>query len=66
MSKIFVKKIREDSDNCREYYENIRTEQIYCTVEGEFHSCTKAGEPLSPLRKDVEIRILPPSCTSFK
>jgi len=65
MRKIFVKRIGEDPGNCREYYENIRTEQRYCTVEGEFHTCTDEGEPLAPFRKDIEIRIMPPSCSGF-
>jgi hypothetical protein len=60
--KIFVKKIDENAGYCREYYKDINTGALYCTVDGEFHTCTVDGEPIHPLRKDIEVRIIPPSC----
>jgi hypothetical protein len=61
--KIQVKKISEDSGNCREYFKNIENGNIYARQK-EFknsygwYTTTKAGEPDSHLRSDIEIEIV--------
>ena len=62
-----VKKSGEERGFCREYYNNIHTNQIYARQEVckndlgielySWHTTTKSGEPDSPLRKDLLIVI---------
>ncbi len=56
----FLKKIRDDPDNCREVYKDIGTGEVFVTVDGELHAVTDEGEPLYPL--NIDVRIVPPSC----
>lgn len=57
-----VIKVRDDSDNCREYYRDVATDVLYARQrEGRgayvWYSVTQEGEPLAPIR-DVGFNIL--------
>lgn len=66
--KLVIKKHSDDPDNCREYFRAQGAEladgttlpqlasALYCTVDGKMHSVVQeSGEPLMPMRDDVEI-----------
>lgn len=56
---ITVKKTGEDPENCREYYKDINTGHLYCTVQFknniEWFTTTNFGEPECKVEAEFNI-----------
>ena len=60
---IQVKQVGEESGFCREYYRTVNKKQLVARQEDwpgvfNWYTCSKDGEPCSPIRQDVEIQII--------
>lgn len=58
-------KIREDSDNCREFFKDIDTGEVLITAEGVLHTLSRGGEPAAPVAGLKNIKIIPQGCAEI-
>lgn len=58
-------KIREDPDNCREFFKDLDTGEVFITAEGEFHEVSDEGEPFVHVEDLRGINIIPQACAEI-
>ncbi len=57
-------KIQEDPDNCREFFKDIDTGEVFITAEGVLHTHIR-GEPLAPVAGLDNVKIIPQACADI-